>query len=178
MMSLPARPSVRQRASRSRGPARLLLIVRVWDDPMKEGVIMVAKKASRKAAGKKKAAKKVARKKTASRKKASKKKASRKKTTKGKKSAKRSAFDFAGIELPKSLKALGRQVRRDLNSIEKQIEVCGKDTRRSLARVVRDASHQLGLLEARGEREWRSLSRNSKRDVERVMRRVRKAAGA
>lgn len=139
---------------------------------------MVAKKATRKAAGKKKTAKKATRKKTASRKKASKKKAPKKKTARGKKSAKRSALDFVGTELPKSLKALGRQVRRDLNAIEKQIEICGKDTRRSLARIVRDASHQLGALEARGEREWRSLSRKSKRDVERVIQRVRKAAGA
>jgi len=138
---------------------------------------MAAKKATRKKvavkkAVKKKATKKSARKKTASRKKATKKKAAKKK------SAKRTALDFVGAELPKSLKALGRQVRRDLNAIEKQIEICGKDTRRSLARIVRDASHQLGSLEARGEREWRSLSRNSKRDVERVIRRVRKAAGA
>lgn len=133
---------------------------------------MAAKKATRKAATRKKAAKKSARKKTAGRKKAAKKKTARKK-----KSARRAAVDLVGNELPKSLKAFGRQIRRDLNAIEKQIEICGKDTRRSLARIVRDASHQLGTLEARGEREWRALSRNSKRDVEGVVRRVRKATG-
>ena len=132
---------------------------------------MAARKATRKAAVKKKATKKKAAKKKATKKKATKKRAGKKK------SAKRSAIELIGDELPKSLKAFGRQLRRDLAAIENQIEVAGKYTRRSLSRVVRDASHQLGSLEARGEREWRSLSRNAKRDVDRVMKRVRKAAG-
>jgi len=133
---------------------------------------MAARKATRKTAAKKKATKK-----KAAKKKATKKKSARKKATR-KKAARRTAADLIGDQLPKSLKAFGRQLRRDLTSIEKQIEVCGKDTRRSLARIVRDASHQLGTLEARGEREWRSLSRNAKRDVEKVIKRVQKAAKA
>lgn len=136
---------------------------------------MAARKSTRKVAVKKKATKKSARKKTA-RKKATRKKAAKKKATK-KKAAKRSTIDLVGSELPKSLKAFGRQCRRDLLAIEKQIEIAGKDTRRSLTRIVRDASHQLGTLEARGEREWRKLSRNAKRDIERVVRRVQKATG-
>ena len=136
---------------------------------------MAARKSTRKAAVKKKATKKSARKKTA-RKKATKKKATKKKATK-KKAAKRAPIDLVGNALPKSLKAFGRQCRRDLSAIEKQIEIAGKDTRRSLARIVRDASHQLGTLEARGEREWRALSRNAKRDIERILRRVQKATG-
>jgi len=121
---------------------------------------VVARKSTRKVAVKKKATKKSARKKTAT-----------------KKRAKRSAMDFVGADLPKSLKAFGRQCRRDLTAIEKQIEIAGRDTRRSLARIVRDVSHQLGTLEARGEREWRALSRSAKRDIERVIRRVKKATG-
>jgi hypothetical protein len=133
---------------------------------------MAARKSTRKAAVKKKATKKSARKKAAP------KKATRKKAAKKKKAARRSTIDFVGSELPKSLKAFGRQCRRDLSAIEKQIEIAGKDTRRSLTRVVRDVSHQLGTLEARGEREWRKLSRNAKRDIERVVRRVRKATSS
>lgn len=121
---------------------------------------MVARKSTRKVAVKKKATKKSARKKTAT-----------------KKRAKRSAMDFVGADLPKSLEAFGRQCRRDLTAIEKQIEIAGRDTRRSLARIVRDVSHQLGTLEERGEREWRALSRSAKRDIERVIRRVKKATG-
>ena len=138
---------------------------------------MAARKSTRKAAGKKKATKKSARKKTAP-KKATRKKAAKKKTARKKKAARRSTIDLVGSELPKSLKAFGRQCRRDLSSIEKQIEIAGKDTRRSLTRIVRDVSHQLGTLEARGEREWRKLSRNAKRDIERVVRRVRKATSS
>ncbi len=129
---------------------------------------MAARKSTRKAAVKKKATKKSARKKTAP------KKATRKKAAK-KKTSRRSTIDLVGSELPKSLKAFGRQCRRDLSAIENQIEIAGKDTRRSLTRIVRDVSHQLGTFEARGEREWRKLSRNAKRDIERVIRRVRKA---
>ena len=131
---------------------------------------MAARKATRKATAKKKATKK-----KASKKKASKGKATRKTR---KKSVRRSAIDLVGAELPKSLKAFGRQLRRDLNAVERQIETCGKDTRRSLARIVRDASHQLGVLEARGQREWRSLSRNARRDVERIRKRVQKVTRA
>jgi hypothetical protein len=126
---------------------------------------MAARKSTRKAAGKKKATPK----------KATRKKAAKKKTARKKKAARRSTIDLVGSELPKSLKAFGRQCRRDLSAIEKQIEIAGKDTRRSLTRIVRDVSHQLGTFEARGEREWRKLSRNAKRDIERVIRRVRKA---
>jgi hypothetical protein len=112
--------------------------------------------------------------KQAPRKATAKKKSVRKKTASGGKASGRSGIDFVGAELPKSLKAFGRQLRRDLTALEKQIEIARKDTRRSLARIVRDASHQLGVLEARGEREWRSLSRSAKRDVERIVKRVQK----
>ena len=135
---------------------------------------MAARKASKKKAARKKASKKKAVRKKAGRKKSSRKKAGRKKGAR-KKASRRGRVDLVGSELPKSLKAFGRQLRRDLNAVEKQIEVAGKDTRRSLARIMRDASHQLGALEARGEREWRKLSRNAEKDIDRMVKRVRKA---
>ena len=109
---------------------------------------------------------------------ATKKKATKKKTAKktAKKKARRiSASDLLGEDLPKSLKALSSQIRRDLNAIEKQIENAGKDARRSLMRVVRDASHHLGVLEARGQQEWRKMSRRARTEVERTIKRVRAA---
>lgn len=120
--------------------------------------------AAKKTTSKKAAGKKTARKKTGA------KKATAKKATR-----RRAPVDLVGNELPKSLKAFGRQLRRDLNAVEKQIEICGADTRRSLARIVRDTSHQLGALEARGEREFRSLSRSAVDDLERLVKRLRKA---
>ena len=118
-------------------------------------------------AAKKKTARKAAKKKAAPKRKSSKKKAARK-----------ASVDLVGSNLPKSLKAFGKQLRRDLNAIEKQIEVATKDTRRGLTRIVRDASHQLGVLETRGEREWRKLSRNAEKDLQKIVKRVKKATGA
>jgi hypothetical protein len=112
------------------------------------------------------------------RKKAAPKKTVRKKATR-KKAAKKTrriaASDLLGTELPKSLKALSRQLRRDLNAIEKQIETARKETRRSLTRVVRDASHHLGTLEARGQQEWRKMSSRARGEVERTLKRVKRA---
>ena len=120
---------------------------------------------------------------TTTRVKTTRKKATAKKTTR-KKAAKKTgrkkvgriaASDLLGAELPKSLKALSSQLRRDLNAIEKQIETAGVETRRSLTRVVRDASHHLGTLEARGQKEWRKMSTRARNEVERTLKRVKRA---
>lgn len=133
---------------------------------------MTARQATtpKKAPRKKATAKKTTRKKTA--KKAAKKAA---KKTVAKQKRRITAASLLGEELPKSLKALSTQLRRDLNAIEKQIESAGADTRRSLTRVVRDASHHLGVLEARGQQEWRKMSRRARSEVERTIKRVRAA---
>jgi hypothetical protein len=110
-------------------------------------------------------------------KKAAKKRAAPKKTARKKKAKKSVGASFLGTDLPKSLSAFGRLLRRDLNAIEKQIEIAGKDARRGLTRIMRDASHRLGALEARGEREWRNRSKAVEKDVAKLIKRVRKAAG-
>jgi hypothetical protein len=46
--------------------------------------------------------------------------------------------------------------------------------RRKLTRTVREASHQLGALEARGQKEWRALSKKARKEVEQTFKRVRK----
>lgn len=124
-----------------------------------------------------------ARKKT-TRKKTTRKKTTRKKTTRKKtarktgrsKSVRKKAAELLGEEIPKSLKALSGQLRRDLNAIERQIVTASAGTRRSLTRVVRDASHQLGTLEARGQKEWRAMSARARNEVQRTVKRVRRAA--
>ena len=108
---------------------------------------------------------------TTTRKKTTRKKATAKKTTR-KKAAKKTgrkkigriaASDLLGAELPKSLKALSSQLRRDLNAIEKQIETAGVETRRSLTRVVRDASRSQSLHRRRSGRPWRVRRRGGRR---------------
>ena len=120
------------------------------------------------AARKKKAASKKATRKKTTKKKVAKKKVAKKKTAKKKASA-------LGSELPKSLSHFGDQLRRDLNKVEKQVETAGRNARRSLTRLVRDASHQLGSLEARGQREWKKRSKQAEKDVQRIVNRVKKA---
>lgn len=125
------------------------------------------KAASKKATRKKTTKKKVAKKKVAKKKAAKKKKAARKKTAK--------KAGALGSELPKSLRHFGSQLRRDLNKLEKQVESARRNARRSLTRLVRDASHQLGSLEARGQREWKKRSKQAEKDVQRIVNRVKKA---
>ena len=125
---------------------------------------MAARKtAARKATSRKKTARK------APRKKASARKGARKKAT-----PKRTQKSLA-TELPKSFAAFRREFNRDLTALEREVEAAGKATRRRLTRLVREASHQLGHLEAKGSSEWKKLSNQATRDVERTVRRVKKA---
>jgi hypothetical protein len=121
---------------------------------------MAVKKAVRKRAGETKAA----------RGKTTRRKGTRKKTT-------RRAFSASRLEseLPRSLRDFSRHVRRDLAKLEKQIESGRREARRRLTRLVRDASHLLGRIEARGPQGWRRLSGQALREAEGVLRRIRKA---
>lgn len=78
-------------------------------------------------------------------------------------------------ELPSNLRAYSRQVRRQLNDLEKQIEKAGTQYRRRLARLIRDASHQLGRLEAHGESGWRKLAAPYRKDAQRLLKRLESA---
>jgi len=89
-------------------------------------------------------------------KKTTRKKAPRK--TARKKARRITASKLLGTELPKSLKTLSQQLRRDL------------------IRVMRDASHHLGTLEARGQQEWRKMSSRARNEVARTLERVKRAA--
>lgn len=118
--------------------------------------------------------KKVAKKK-ATKKKATTTKVAKKKATKkvAKKKAVKAA-DILGTALPKSLKAFSAQMRRDLNALEKLLVGSRKETRRSLGRIIRDASHQLGKFEGQGEREWKKLNTRAKKETEALIKKVKK----
>jgi hypothetical protein len=85
------------------------------------------------------------------------------------------ALDRLEAELPPNLKELSRRVRRDLTRLERQIETARSDARRRWARVLRDASHELGRLEAIGEKRFRKLTTQARRDAVKVLRRLEKA---
>jgi hypothetical protein len=119
------------------------------------------------AAGKKAAV--GARKKTAA------KKATRKKTAQKATRRRSSAGSRTEQEFPPTLGEFSRRVRRQLNALERNIEKTEWRYRRQTTRALRDASHQLGRFEAMGERAWKKLTAQARREVLGVLRRVEKA---
>ena len=102
--------------------------------------------------------------------KASKKKASKKKASS--KARRKTAIQRIEGELPKDLRDFSRMVRRDLTQLERQIEGARKDVRRGLTRSLREVSHQLGRFEADGERRWKKLTTQARRDAVKVLRKL------
>ena len=62
-----------------------------------------------------------------------------------------------------------------LNQLERDVERAQARTRRQAARLLRDASHRLGHLEAQGERNWRKLNARARRETLAVLRRLERA---
>jgi hypothetical protein len=78
-------------------------------------------------------------------------------------------------EFPQTLRDFSRRLRRQLNALEGNIEKTEWRYRRQATRALRDASHRLGKFEAMGERAWRKLTAQARREVLGVLRRVEKA---
>ena len=130
---------------------------------------MAARKKAAATARKKTAPKKTVRKKAAP------KKAARKKTAKTTARKPSSAASRMEQEFPATLGDFSRRVRRQLNALERNIEKTEWRYRRQATRALRDASHQLGKFEARGERAWKKLTTQARREVLTVLRRVERA---
>jgi hypothetical protein len=75
-------------------------------------------------------------------------------------------------DLPPTLRDFSRRVRRSLLQLEKRIEHDSRDRRRQAARMMREASHRLGHLEAQGEREWRRQTLRARRATVALLRRL------
>lgn len=114
--------------------------------------------------------------KTGSRKKSTRKKKTRKKSSGRKRGgSSKSALQRIEDELPKDLKSYSRRVRRGLSQLEKEIEGAGRDARKRWTRLLRDVSHQLGTIEAKGEKEFRRRTTKVRRDAVKVLKRLEKA---
>jgi hypothetical protein len=109
--------------------------------------------------------------------------AARKKTTR-KKASRRAARPtglgglgaaLGRLELPPTLRDYAKQVRSRLDGLERQITRTSVDVRRRGARLLREASHQLGRLEAEGEAGWRRLATPYRRQLADLLRRLEKA---
>jgi len=79
------------------------------------------------------------------------------------------------IELPPTLRDYAKQVRSRLDGLERELTRASVDVRRRAARLLREASHQLGRLEAEGEAGWRRLAAPYRRRLVALLRRLEKA---
>jgi hypothetical protein len=78
-------------------------------------------------------------------------------------------------ELPPNLGQYVRRMRKDLARLEKQLVSAQEGARKRWAHLLREASHQLGRVEALGEREWRKRTTRVRRDAVKLLRRLEKA---
>ncbi len=76
-------------------------------------------------------------------------------------------------DLPPSLAEFARKVQGGLSRVQKQIE--GSPASRDFLRLLREASHRLGRLEAEGERRFRKLAGAARKDALGLLKRVEKA---
>jgi hypothetical protein len=91
------------------------------------------------------------------------------------KKAGRSAKGRAGFELPPTLQAYSKQVQKRLAALEKEIERARTEARRRAARLLRNASHELGRLEAGGEQGWRKLAGDAQKQALKLLAQLEKA---
>jgi DNA anti-recombination protein RmuC len=108
--------------------------------------------------------------------------AARKSTTRKKTSRRKTTRKGTGlpgalgrVELPPTLRDYAKQVRKRLDRLERQITQAQTDVRRRAARLLREASHQLGRLEVRGEAGWRRLAGPYRKQLLDLLRRLEKA---
>lgn len=84
------------------------------------------------------------------------------------------AIDRLEQELPENLRDYVRNVRSGLTALEKQIQEARRDARVRWTRLLREASHELGKLEERGERVWQQRAIQARRDAASLLRRLEK----
>jgi hypothetical protein len=99
------------------------------------------------------------------------------KTSARRRPARRAATRFTGplgfeFELPPTLRDYATQLRRRLDQLESELARAQADVRRGAARLLREASQQLGKLEARGEAGWRGLAAPYRRELASLLRRL------
>jgi hypothetical protein len=77
--------------------------------------------------------------------------------------------------LPSSLRDYAAELRRRLDGLEREVTRAQLDVRRRAARLLRDASHLLGKLEAGGEAGWSRLAAPARRQLLDLLRRLETA---
>ena len=101
--------------------------------------------------------------------------AARKKTTKRSTKATKSPVDRIEERLPATLREYAQRVRRELSRIERDVERATAAARKQAIKLLRLASHELGRLEERGEKEWLRISTPYRRRAANLLSQLQKA---
>jgi hypothetical protein len=84
---------------------------------------------------------------------------------------------LARLEADLRLGEFQRRVRGGLARLERQIQSAQQDARKRGTRLLRDVSHQLGRIEAEGEKRWRKQTARARQEALKVLRKLEKALG-
>lgn len=89
----------------------------------------------------------------------------------------RNASTFARLEgqLPPTLREYAGDLRKRLDRLERDLAKAQIEARKRAARLLREASHQLGRLEVGGEAAWRKLGASYQKDLVALLKRIEKA---
>jgi hypothetical protein len=78
-------------------------------------------------------------------------------------------------QLPATLREYTGELRKRLDRLERDLTRAQLAARRRAARLLREASHQLGRLEVAGEAGWRKLGASYQKDLVALLKRLEKA---
>lgn len=100
--------------------------------------------------------------------------ATRKKASKKRASKRAGAFGIE-LELPTTLREFAKELRKRLDRLERDAARAQLEARRRAARLLREASQQLGRLEVGGEAAWRKLGASYQKELVALLGRLEKA---
>lgn len=95
------------------------------------------------------------------------------KTSRGARKA--SAFARLEAQLPATLREFASELRKRLDRLERDATKAQVEARRRAAKLLREASHQLGRLEVGGEAAWRKLGASYQKELVALLGRLEKA---
>lgn len=89
----------------------------------------------------------------------------------------KNAGAFARLEgqLPPTLREYAGDLRKRLDRLERDLAKARLEARKRAAKLLREASHQLGRLEVGGEAAWRKLGASYQKDLVALLKRIEKA---
>ena len=94
------------------------------------------------------------------------------KTTRRRKASRLERFER---QLPPTLREFAAELRKRLDRLERDAARAQLAVRRRAAKLLREASHQLGRLEVGGEAAWRKLGASYQKDLVALLGRLEKA---